>query len=523
MTLAIASRRTAPWPLLLAALLAALAGAGPAAARRVEITVLHTTDLHGHVLPTRDYEGRENVGGLLRCSTLIQQLRAECPNVLLIDCGDLFQGSAESLLTHGQIMVKALGWLSYDAWILGNHEFDWGLDRLVSLHNDARIPMLCANMTARPGMEQPLPKVAPFVVRTVEGVRIAIVGLITPGVPTWSRPNLLGPELFDRSVAALQRIMPAVRAAEPDIIVLGTHQGYKPQGDDNANEIRAIASAFPEIDVIVGGHSHRVVESARLGGTLYTQAGYYGIWLGRVDLAYDTVERRLIRREASVLPVGDRYPVDAKMEVFLGKDLAVARTYLAEKIGSAGEPLPASPHDARGRSPVQMLICRAIAQATGAGVVLHGVLSEDGLAAGDLRMQDAWTIVPYENTIGVALLTPGEIMEILDENERQRGTAHYMGMFGASATVERQPDGTRRAVSLRLADGSAPHPRERIKVAMNSYLLASGGGRFRRTRELVEQPEARLTMTATDTRTAVVEYIRRHSPLRASELMKETD
>jgi len=488
--------------------------------RLVEIRVLHTTDMHGHMLPTRDYDGNENVGGLLRCATLIRQLRAERSNVLLVDCGDLYQGSAESFLTGGHIMVRAINELKYDAWALGNHEFDWGLEKLAGLQGEASVAVLSANIVTRPDLKNPLSRVRPFVIKEVDGLRIAIIGLITPGVPSWSLPDLLGGLEFERCVKALARIMPAVREAQPDIILLATHQGYKPHGDDHANEIAAIAAAFPEIDVIIGGHSHRVVEDARIGDTLYTQAGYYANWLGCLDLSYDTVTRRLVNRVARVFPIGAQYEEDADLKDMFQKDLDHASEYLEEQVGKTRDILTAAP-DAVGRSPIQNLIARAIAEATDADIVLHGALAEDDLAAGEIRMKDVWRIVPYENRIGVLMLTSSELTDILNENMRNRGGIQFMGAYGLEFDTERR-DGNTVVSRLRLPDGSPLHPRKRFRVALNSYVLASGGTRFPTVRRIADGPEARLELTTLDTRTVVTDYIRKHSPLSLASLVGET-
>lgn len=485
--------------------------AGSATAREVRITILHTSDLHGHVLSLPDDKGREGVGGLLRIATAVAQIRQEEPNVLLIDCGDLVQGSIEAHLTRGRVMLKAAEWLKYDAWVMGNHEWDWGIEHLGRLIETSRVPMLAGNLDMRVGAPSPLRKVGPLIVKDYDGVKVAIVGLTTPGMPMWFRPEYLGDAQFKVSKEALRGILPYVRQAAPDITVLAVHQGLR-TFDDRANEINAIAAQFPEFDVILGGHSHAAIPSRMLGDVLYTQAGCHGQALGRVDLVYDTVADRLKEKRAALIEIADGFAEDPALAAHLEGDLAPAREFRTRLVGTAAVKLKAV-SEVPGQSGLQQLFCRAIAGASKAEIVLHGVHSTDPLAAGEIRMDDIWRIMPYENRVGIARLTCGEIEAILEENADQLGGTHFMGVYGLTYDLDPRGKEGSRVSNIRLADGTVPHARQRLDVAMNSFVLASGGGRFPVLRGIVERPTSRLILTDIDIRQALVEYVRRHSPL----------
>src|SRR5437773_10247733 len=92
------------------------------------ISILHTTDLHGHILPTFDYAGNPDLGGIARCATQIRQWRRKNRNSILIDAGDVYQGTDFALRDRGQMMIDLFNLMRYDAWIVGNHEFDWGIE-----------------------------------------------------------------------------------------------------------------------------------------------------------------------------------------------------------------------------------------------------------------------------------------------------------------------------------------------------------------------------------------------------------
>src|SRR5436853_3743486 len=111
------------------------------------ISILHTTDLHGHILPASDYDGNPDRGGLARCVTQIRRWRGQNPNSILIDVGDVYQGTDVGLRTKGDLMVDLFNHLKFDAWVVGNHEFDWGIDPFISAVQKSKMPVLAANMS----------------------------------------------------------------------------------------------------------------------------------------------------------------------------------------------------------------------------------------------------------------------------------------------------------------------------------------------------------------------------------------
>src|SRR5882724_2174982 len=109
------------------------------------ISILHTTDLHGHILPTSDYDGSPDRGGLARCVTQIRRWRRQNPNSILIDIGDVYQGTDVGLRTRGELMIDLFNHLEYDAWVIGNHEFDWGIEPFERALERSAMPVLDAN------------------------------------------------------------------------------------------------------------------------------------------------------------------------------------------------------------------------------------------------------------------------------------------------------------------------------------------------------------------------------------------
>ncbi len=488
---------------------ALMAGRAPAA--EVAIAIAYTTDIHGAFEPA-EYGELRGQGGLFKASTIIRGLRKAHSDLLLVDCGDIIQGSPEAFRTLGRAPLDAARAMGYDMLVVGNHEFDFGAKRLAELYASAGLPVLAANMSSRSGKKPALPNVSPFLVRDVLGVRVAVIGLTHPLIPGWFLPSGLDGLGFERSVSALRAILPSVRAAKPDIIVLAVHQGLRRRADDSANEIGAIARAFPEIDLILGGHTHQAIECERLNGVMYSQAGFLGSHVGLAELTFDTSSRRVVNSRVRLLPADASVPVDAGLKRRFGPLLAETRKELDRKIGSVSASFyPSSPLP--GQSAVQTLIARATAEATGADVVFHGALTKAWIGAGAVRMRDLWRIVPYENRIVLLRLTPGELREVLEENCAFLGTQDFRGVLGAAYEVYAdRPVGRRVGKVVAASPGQKEHA-GRIVVAVNSFDAASAGNRFKTLRAAFERSECRAVETTNETRAVVAGYLARNSPL----------
>lgn len=269
------SRRDLLGAALGAPLLAGPARATAATPRYTLLTLLHTNDLHGRVhLPG---EAR----GLARLATLVRQIRAQMPHVLLLDAGDIIHGTPEEKAFGGQPILSAMNALNYDAATVGNHEFDFGQDNLRVALRMARFPFLSANVVDEK-TGRPWDKLLPFVVCEVNGVRVAVFGLTTPTTVAIQWPRTLGGIRFNESLDEARVLVSRLRNEQRADLVIGlTHLGFEAD--------KALAAVVPGIDVILGGHSHTTLnEQVWASNTLIAQTGAHGANLGRVDLVVRT-------------------------------------------------------------------------------------------------------------------------------------------------------------------------------------------------------------------------------------------
>src|SRR5216117_4241075 len=196
------------------------------------ISILHTTDLHGHILPTFDYDGTADRGGLARCVTQIRRWRRENANSILIDVGDVYQGTELSLRSKGKLMIDLFNHLKYDAWIVGNHEFDWGIETFIDALQRSTMPVLAANtlLNGKPAgassdSQHPFAKIQPLIVKEIAGIKLAIIGVTTPGMPFWLGPEFTRGIEFQSPVEPVRRAIATAKREGADTIVLSGHMG----------------------------------------------------------------------------------------------------------------------------------------------------------------------------------------------------------------------------------------------------------------------------------------------------------
>ena len=486
----------------------------------VRISILHTTDLHGHILPTSDYSGNADLGGFARCVTQIRRWRRQNRNSILIDIGDVYQGTDVSLRTNGGLMIDLFNHLKYDAWIVGNHEFDWGVEAFLNALVKSEMPVLAANMSmeGKPSGEisdtkNPLSKIQSYILKEFDGIRVAIIGVTTPGMPFWFRPEFIRGFDFEYSVEPVRRGMIKAKKDRADAIVLAGHMGLKPSsgGDDFANNVVALTSEFPEIFSFIAGHTHQTIRSRLTNGVLLTQADHFGIHIGRLDLTFDRASKRLLHREAHCELMNNRIPIDHVVISRAKPQLDASTTAVAQPIGTLAETLrvrgrPGEPSD------VEALIGTAILEALekrGVAVdgAMHGVFDEkNNFVAGPKTVNDIWNLIPFENYVVTAGLTPEEIKIVMEEVYASREPRNLLGF-----EVETEGSGyERRVTTMRLADGRTLERDRRYSIAFNTFDSRSGGHRFMKLRALLETPATRCMFHPIQTRDTVIDYFRRH-------------
>lgn len=486
----------------------------------VRISILHTTDLHGHILPTTDYDGRVDLGGMARCVTQIQAWRKENPNSLLIDIGDVYQGTEFALRDQGRMMIELFNLLRYDAWIVGNHEFDWGIEPFRQAVARSAMPVLAANTRIEgkaagdPGQSSRIfAKIQPFILNEIAGVKVAVVGLTTPGMPFWFPEKFIEGIEFQNPVEPARRAIRTAKAQGADVIVLAGHMGLKERtgGDDFANRCMSLTAEFPEAAVFIAGHTHQDIPRRFTNTVLLTQADHFGIHVGRVDLLFDRAARKLLHQEAQTEIMDSRIPLDSVVLSRARPQLNREAAALATPIGELADTLGVK---SRGGEPSEaaMLLAAAITESLqehGLTIdgVFHGLFDDQRpWKKGAKTVGDIWEILPYENFLVTGELLPIELKVVMEEvfhtYETRSLTGFEMRFEGKGKEF--------RLTNVCLVGGRPLDPARRYRIALNTFDARSAGHRFMKLREILDRPEAKCTFHPVQTRDALINYFRRY-------------
>ena len=293
-------------------------------ARQIPVTLLHTANLSGQL----DANPETLEGGLYRCAELIGYARKNARNSVLLDSGDFFAGSVLSDSGDGELILAAMRELKYDAIAPSSTDLAWGQRQLMEM------PLVAANLAG-------FKPVVPVRMLRVDGIQIAVIGLTHPGLREKFPEEMMPGVSVSPTERVLRAVITSLRERSPEIIVLLANLGLADKGV--AFGVKEIMQAFPEIDVVIGGQTGRKVVDVTYGGGLYTQAPRRGIGLGQVDLIWDTVQRKIISREAKVWRAGKNFlPNGSLMRVVRdaeAKSNALAEIELACSFESLGKHL----------------------------------------------------------------------------------------------------------------------------------------------------------------------------------------
>lgn len=429
--------------------------------RQAAITILQINDVYSTV-PI------DGVGGLARVATIKKELIAAGRTPILMMGGDFLSSSVASSVFKGEQMIEALNAAGLDITAFGNHEFDFGVDLLLTRMKQSKWQWVNANLIDRQ-TGRLVGDTPPFVIREVNGLKLGVLGLCiidegmgTPDLRT--RLQMLDP------IEMAAKYVPEMRQAGADIIVALTHLRIRTD--------QALAERVPGIDVIVGGHEHYPLTVVS-GQTLISKAGMDARAVARIDIA-----RRpngMVDRYYELIPVNSSVKDDpATLDVVDAWEARLS-TEMNDPVGSTTEPLDAVDFRIRGgETNIADLVADAVRAEAKTDVALvnsGGIRGNRVYPAGVLRRRDLISIHPFGNTICTVEMSGAKLLETLNQGVSKLPAADggFPAVSGLTFRVTvSNPPGER--VSDVRVNGQPLDPRRSYTVALPSYVLEGGDG-----------------------------------------------
>ena len=268
-----------------------------------KLTILHTNDVHSRLEPfPMDGSRNAGMGGVAARAALIKEIRAEVENVLVLDAGDIFQGTPFFNLYKGEPEIKAMSMMGYDAATIGNHDFDAGMENLATQLNHANFPIIVCNYDFN---NTPMEgKTIPFKIFNKGNIKVGVLGIGIEGkglIPD----NLFGNTVYKNPIEHANKTAEELKKKGCDMIICLSHLGDKYSDDKISDEI--LAKECFDIDLIIGGHTHRFFTEPRKytnrrgGDTLVNQVGWAGIQLGRLDYSLGRSQKKNLVKSNTVV------------------------------------------------------------------------------------------------------------------------------------------------------------------------------------------------------------------------------
>ena len=447
------------------------------------LTVLHTSEHHGQVLPV-ERMGQKREGGMAPRASMIAEIRKAAPAVLLVDSGDLLIGTPMSSVFRGEPDIKAMNLMGYQAMATGNHEFDFGLDHLRGLQALAQFPLLCSNLAGK-GTELPC---RPSTVVPIGDLSIGLISLL-------GRKNF--PDTFNREVVRLLDLrdpIETVRASVKKLKQEGAHLvlAVTHQEDD---EDLALLSQVPEIDAVIGGHtpgfdglrtagSVEPVAEATSPGPVFVKTHRQGRTIGRLDLTIDRMpgdpaKIMVVKAQARNLPIGEDIQPDQTVAELIQDYVRRMDVLGATVVGRSLVNLDGETATVRsGESNLGNLLADLARSEFGTDLALvNSGQIRDSIPAGPVDLTRVLRVLPFGSTLVTLSISGQELLAALENSVSRLPSTNgrFLQVSGLTVTFDPQAPIGSRVREVMVGDKPLDQVR-RYRVTTDSFIADGGDG-----------------------------------------------
>ena len=494
--------------------------------KTVTLKVIETSDVHGHFFPWDFMEGKPLKGTLTRANSYINRERQKYgDNLLLIDNGDILQGqpcvywSNFVMPEDENLAARVINYMKYDAETVGNHDIEPGHKVYDKWIREVRCPLLGANIVkeeCKNGEANPqniYTGLRPYSVHVKDGVKICVIGMLTPAIPNWLNKSIWKGIEFEEMVSCARKWVKYIQEHEQPDLIFGLFHSGKDGGivtpDYEENATAAVAREVPGFDVIFFGHDHQVhnewITDKEGKQVLIIDPSCWVQNVAEAEIVLTIKDGKVVNKDikGTIVNVRDEQ-IDEQMLAHFQRDIDEVKAYVGQKIGCFKSPIYTR-DSYFGNSAFTDLIHNLQLQITNADISLTAPLSFNStIKAGEVTMADMFKLYRFENLLFTLRMTGEEVRKHLEysydmwtntmtspddhalrlneaskEDQQRTGFQYYTFNFDSACGIDYEvdltkPDGQKVKI-LRMSNGEPFDEKKWYKVAMNSY-RANGGG-----------------------------------------------
>lgn len=435
-----------------------------------KVNILHMNDIHARV-----FEEDSNGMGYAKIASYVNQYRSDNPNTLVLDAGDTLHGLSFATLTKGESIMQLLNLLKVDAMTVGNHDFNYGSDRLLELTKMANFPVIAANVEKKDGSDY----LGDYIIKEIDGISIGIFGLATPETTYKTNPNNVASLNFKNPVESAKEMVKTLQAENVDYIIALAHLGVDKGSLDTSYKV---ADEVEGIDLIVDGHSHTAFPKGELrNNTLIVSTGEYSKNLGVVEIEFNA-ENKAVSTSAKLITKEEAKSIEADPAATkLIEEIKLSyKPIVDEVVGSTKVRLEGARENVRTKETnLGNLLTDAMREAANADVAItNGGGIRASVEAGEVTRGELIEVAPFGNFVVTKYLTGAQIIASLENGASDYPAANgaFSHVSGLNYSIDENAPAGERVHNVKV-DGKPIDLDKKYLVATNDF-LATGGDEY---------------------------------------------